>query len=220
MSFDNRPDHPMKSEIFVKLVTESELRKNTVKNFYNTVKENSPEGVFSAYHVKDPDGNPTESLLVHRITEDGRHEYEIPLLRNLTANEIYEVAMNLDRVLNEGNFLFETSTFDEECCVNEDDVGLYMEPDLFEQFATKLSQRMHDKWMHERIDAGWRYGSERCDEDMTHPLVKPWEQLTEEQQSIDYKLPEFVIDLFEEFGYTVVSHEELDEMIEEFSKRK
>lgn len=220
MSFDNRPDHPMKSELFVKLVTESELRKDTVKKFYNSVKENSPEGVFSAYHVKDPDGNPTESLLVHRITEDGQHEYEIPLLRNLTPNEIYEVAMNLDRVLNEGNFLFETSTFDEECCVNEDDVGLYMEPDLFEQFAVKLSQRMHDKWMHERIDAGWRYGAERCDEDKTHPLVKPWEQLTEDQQSIDYKLPEFVIDLLESFGYTVVSHEELDEMIEEFSKRK
>lgn len=220
MSFNNRPDHALEASIFVKVVTEKELRKNTVKAFYNTVKESAPENVLSHYDVQDKKGNPTTSLLIHRLTEDGKHEYEIPLVRNLTPDELYEVMLNLNTRLTEGDFLFESSTYDEDCCLTEDeDLDEYMEPDVFERFATKLAERMHDKWYMEREAAGWRFGAQRLEEEKTHPLMKHWNQLTEEEKQIDYKLPEFFIDLLEEFGYSVISNEELDEFTEYFSKK-
>ena len=220
MSFNNRPDHQLEASVFVKVVTEKELRKNIVKAFYNTVKESAPENVLSHYDIQDQKGNPTTSLLIHRLSEDGKHEYEIPLVRNLTPDELYEVMLNLNNKLTEGDFLFESSTYDEDCCLTEDeDLDEYMEPDVFERFATKLAERMHDKWYMERESAGWRFGPQRLEEEKTHPLMKHWNQLSEEEKQIDYKLPEFFIDLLEEFGYSVISNEELDEFTEHFSKK-
>lgn len=219
MSFDNRPDHPMKSEIFVKLVTENELRKDTIKKFYSTVKNSIPEGILNHYEVKDADGNPAQSYLVHRVAEDGHHEYEIPLYRNLTSNEIYEAATNLNRVLNEGDFLFETSSLDESCCPGEDGEGIVMEPDIYERFAERIAERMHNTWMHERMNAGWRYGRVRCDEQKTHPLIRSWGELNEDEKHIDYDLPQFFVELLEEFNYNVVSNEELDEMLNIIEKK-
>jgi len=220
MSFNNRPDRPIESSIYLRLVTEGEMRKNTIKSFYSTVKENAPENVLSHYDVQDPDGNPATTLLLHRVNEDNKHEYEIPLVRNLTPDEIYEVALNLNTKLNEGDFLLESSSFDDDCCLTEDDdPSEYMEADVFERFAEKLSERMHNVWYKEREDAGWRFGTQRLEEEKTHPLMKPWNQLTEEDKQIDYSLPEFFIDLLEEFGYAVVSHDELDGFSEEISKK-
>lgn len=213
MSFNNRPNRPIKTELFVKLVTENEIRNDTIKKFYTTFKNNAPEGILGSYSVQNESGQPEEVKLVHRITEDGSHEYEIPLYRNLTPTEICDITMHLTRTLNEGDFLFETSTFDEECCIEEDDNILYFEPELFEQFAETLSQRVHTKWMKERMEAGWRYGTKRSENEKTHPLVKSWEQLTEDEKAIDYNLPEFFVDLLEQYGYTILSKEELDGLL-------
>lgn len=220
MSFNNRPDRPIESTIFIKLVTEKEIRKNTVRSFYTTVKEHAPENVLSHYDVNDPDGNPTTTLLLHRINEDNKHEYEIPLVRNLTPDEIYEIVLNLDNTLTEGDFLLESSTYEEGCCLTEeDDLEEYMESDVFERFAEKLAERMHNEWYKEREAAGWRYGPQRLEEEKTHPLMRPWNQIIEDERQIDYSLPEFFIDLLEEFGYAVVSHEELNDLVEQVSKK-
>ena len=204
--------------MFVKLITENELRRENIKRFYNGVKSNAPLNTLNSYSVGGPFGDPEEVLLVHRTDEDGKHEYEIPLTRNLTPNEIYEIAQNLNHVLTEGNFVFETSTFDDECCIQEeDDIGGYMEPELFEQLASTLSERQHNKWLHERMNAGWRYGQVRDDALKTHPLIKPWDQLQEDHKAIDYEFPGFFVDLLDDYGYTVIGKDELNEL---YNKKK
>ena len=218
MSFNNRPDRPVEASTFVKIITEKELRKPTVKAFFNTVKENAPQNVIGHFDVQGPDGEPQQSFLVHRLDEEGKHEYIIPLVRNLTPNEIYEVMLNLDSKLNEGDFLFETSTFDEDCCP-EDELIEHMDSEIFERIAEKLAERMHNQWYSNREAAGWRYGPQRLEEDKTHPLMKPWNRLTEDEKQIDYSLPEFFIDVLEECGYSIISHNELECILEELSKK-
>ena len=221
MSFNNRPDRPVEAPTFIKIITEKELRKPTVKTFYNTVKESAPENVLSHFEVSGPNGEPEQAFLVHRLDESGKHEYEIPLVRNLTPNEIYEVMMNLDTKMNEGDFLLETSTFDEDCCGPEETIDLseYMEPQVFERIAEKIAERMHNKWYNEREAAGWRYGPQRLDEEKTHPLMKPWSRLTESEKQIDYSLPQFLIDVLDECGYSIISHNEVEGIIEQLSKK-
>ena len=220
MSFNNRPNRPAESQFFLKLVTEDEQNKNVVKKFYNTVSTYGPENVMSVFETTTPDGEPAQSSLVHRVLEDGQHEYEIPLVRNLTANEILEVVNQLENALVENDFLLETSTFDEDCCLNEDHDDLYFEPELTEQIATKFAERFHERWLNERLDKGWRVGPKRSDSKKTHPLAKPWSQLPEEHKIVDYDLPQVFVDLMEEFGYTVISHEELNELIGAASKKR
>lgn len=220
MSFNNRPDRPIEAPTFIKIVTENEWRKPTVKTFYNTVKEHAPENTLSHYDVQNPTGGPEQVFLLHRLNEDGKHEYEIPLVRNLTPDEIYEVMLNLNTKLTEGDFLLESSTYDENCCPEEvEDLEEYMDADVFERFAEKLAEQLHNKWYKEREAAGWRYGLQRLEEDKTHPLMKPWNQLSEEEKQIDYSLPQFFIDLLEESGYSIISHNELEGIIEQLSKK-
>ena len=220
MSFNNRPNKPVKAQFFLKMVSENAMDKNTVKKFYSTVETYAPQNVLTIYETATPDGEPTQAFLVHRELEEGGHEYEIPLVRNLTPNEIVEVMSQLESALVENDFLFETSTFDEECCLNEDNDDLFIAPDITENIAIKLSERTHTKWMNERMNKGWRYGTERSDEKKTHPLLKPWSQLAEEFRPVDYDAPQNFLDIMEEQGYTIISHEELNELIEIAEKKR
>ena len=217
MSFSNRPDRPAETQFYVRLVTEAPIRKESVKKFFKAVERYAPSGSLTVFEVKDPEGNPASVPLVHRKLEDGEHQYEIPLARNLTAEEVERVAMHLNTIFNEGNFLLETSTFDDGCCLHEDEEA-YMDPEITEQIAERLAERLHSQWLNERMDNGWRYGASRSDTSKTHPLMKPWNQLAEEYRTIDYDLPQVFVDLLEEFGYTLISHEELNELIEHASK--
>ena len=220
MSLSNRPDKPAEAQFYVRLVTESPIRKESVQKFFKTFERYSPEGVMSVFEVTDPSGGPAQAPLVHRVDENGEHQYEIPLTRNLTANEIEEVAIQLNTCFNEGNFLLETSTFDDDCCLYEDDDEDYVEPEVTEQLASRLAERMHGSWMHERLNNGWRYDKIRSDRNKTHPLIKPWDQLSEEHKLVDYDLPQMFVDLLEEFHYTIISEEELSELIEAASKKR
>ncbi len=220
MSLSNRPDKPAEAQFYVRLVTESPIRKDSVKKFYKTFEQYAPVNVMTVFEIADPDGNPSQAPLVHRIDENGEHQYEIPLVRNLTPTEIEEVALQLNACFNEGNFLFETSTFDEDCCLYEDDDEDYVEEEVTDQIATKLAERMHNTWMHQRLDNGWRYDKIRSDRNKTHPLVKPWDQLSEEHRVVDHDLPQMFVDLLEEHGYTIISEEELSELIETASKKR
>lgn len=234
MSFNNRPDRPAESQFYIRLVTETPIRKENVKKFFKAVERYAPSGSLAVYEVKDPHGNPASVPLVHRVVEvEGKrrsglmapkkvqeHQYEVPLTRNLVAEEIERVAMHLNTAFNEGNFLLETSSFDENCCLTEDEEEAYMDPEITQQIAEKLAERMHSQWMNERLDNGWRYGTSRSDEGKTHPLMKPWNQLAEQYRNIDYSLPQVFVDLLEEFGYTLIGYDELNELIEDASKTR
>jgi TrkA family protein/RyR domain-containing protein len=49
----------------------------------------------------------------------------------------------------------------------------------------KLARIEHDRWVHDKERAGFRYGPERDDELRTHPLMVPWEELAEEEREKD-----------------------------------
>ena len=220
MSFNNRPETPAEAQFYLRLVTEKELPTRTIHKFYETISTYAPQNVLSIYETTSPEGNPAQSVLLHRIMEDKKHEYELPLVRNLTPNEIVEVVKQLEYALTENDFLFETSTFDEECCINEDHNDLYVEPEISEQIANKFAERAHTCWLNERIEKGWRHGPQRDDNQKTHPLMKPWSQLPEEHKSVDLNSPQLLLDLLEEYGYTIISHSELNELIEASTKKR
>ncbi len=220
MSFNNRPNKPAEAQFFLKMVSENKMDSSTVKKFYSTVETYAPQNTLSIYETATPDGEPAQAALVHREIEEGGHEYEIPLVRNLTPDEIVEVMNQLENALVEHDFLLETSTFDEECCINEDHDDLYFEPEITEQIATTFAERSHSHWLNERIGKGWRYGNKKNETEKTHPLLKPWAQIPEEHRTIDSNAPQLLLDLLEEYGYTVISHAELDELIETAEKKR
>lgn len=57
------------------------------------------------------------------------------------------------------------------------------------QFTPKeielLSAEEHIRWMKEKISEGWKYGEERDDQKLIHPLIVPWEKLPEVEKDKD-----------------------------------
>lgn len=211
MSLANK-ERPAQADFYLRFQTNEALRKDTVRKLYATIKEKCPDGILHIYETTDNEGNPKQAFLVHRVNEEGKHVYEVPLVRNLTADEIYEVAVRLNTTFTEGDYLFETSTMDEDCCPYEDEL-IDIEPEIYEELAKRLTERSHNLWVDERVAQGWHLGETRNDKNKTHPLIKPWNLLSEEQKAIDFDLPKNMLDLLEEFGYTVISTDELTELL-------
>jgi RyR domain len=49
----------------------------------------------------------------------------------------------------------------------------------------RLARVEHDRWMYQKLESGWRHGTPRSDEDKIHPLIKPYDELTEAEKDLD-----------------------------------
>lgn len=218
---DNRPRHQPQNQFYIRLVSDKPLGRTDVKKFYQTVQNHGPQNTATVMETEGPDGGPAQAALVHRIGDDTRHQYEVPLSRNWTPNEIIRVVEAMDQAITQGDWLLESSTFDEDCCIYEDDGEDYMlDEDVMTAIARRTSQRLHETWLNERMERGWRYGPTQNAEQRTHPLIRPWAQLPEEHRKIDYELPQLMVDILEEHGYTVISQDELNQLIEDATKKR
>lgn len=56
-------------------------------------------------------------------------------------------------------------------------------------------EAIHEWWMRERLESGWRYGEARDDDARTHPCIVPYEQLPPEQKAKDYLFKAIVLAL-------------------------
>jgi hypothetical protein len=54
-------------------------------------------------------------------------------------------------------------------------------PEEIEQLAIME----HDRWMEERLAAGWRYGKEKNVQEKISPYLVPWEELKEDIRQLD-----------------------------------
>jgi hypothetical protein len=48
-----------------------------------------------------------------------------------------------------------------------------------------LAENTHEQWARNRINEGWVYGSERNDRKKTHPGLKPYKELSDEEKNYD-----------------------------------
>ncbi|MCG8345381.1 MAG: hypothetical protein MI685_09535, partial [Chlorobiales bacterium] len=57
--------------------------------------------------------------------------------------------------------------------------------EMIEDGEDLSSAMMHENWLKGKIEQGWTYGEEKCEESKTHPCCIPYEQLPEEQKKKD-----------------------------------
>lgn len=63
-----------------------------------------------------------------------------------------------------------------------------------------LARYEHDRWVSERIAAGWTYGPKRDDDAKVHDLLVPWLYLTPQKQDVDRQVVRAVPDLIQATG--------------------
>jgi hypothetical protein len=66
-----------------------------------------------------------------------------------------------------------------------------------------LARYEHDRWVSERIAAGWTYGPQRDDEAKVHDLLVPWLYLTPHKQDVDRQVVRALPGLIEAAGWYI-----------------
>lgn len=67
-----------------------------------------------------------------------------------------------------------------------------------------LSKNVHDNWALERLNDGWKYGSERNDEKKEHPCLIPYEELTENEKEYDRNTAIQTLKVVISLGYQII----------------
>lgn len=193
--------------MYIRLETEK-LDKDQLKLWYRIVKKYAPSGTVTGFQVPDQDGNLKTALMVSRPTDNG-YEYDIPLTRDLLDEELEPIVMAWAAAYPEKDFTISSTSADVEAKRQGPADTIDMDERQYNNFCESLAKQAHAKWCADRQDNGWRYGLNYSRKEKTHPLLRPWEQLSEQEKDIDHDLPRTMVQELNDQGYVVVSRDEL-----------
>lgn len=181
-------------------VATKDATKELAKAWYKSLRASLPSGVLTTAQVEDS----TAAMTTQK--GDSTVTFIVPLVRELTANEVEAAIRALDdKVEIDFKVAAQQTRVDEN---PEIEVELPAEPVL--ELCSMWAKRKHDDWMKDKLDAGWRYGSTRSTKDQTHPLLRTWAELPEEYRKVDTKPLEELLKLLNEHGYVLVKKDEID----------
>ncbi len=161
----------------IRLVVKKPVKKIWQKMFLNIVTKIGPAGIVRPVHIIDEFGA-TKQIHLRSYKMEDDFIYEVPLVRNLEEKEAEKIIKMWAKFYDVGDFIIETSTpykDDETVADDSDDVMTCCE-------KAKLK---HNKWMHNKVKEGYRYGLTYSEQNMTHPMLRPWEQLPAQYRQID-----------------------------------
>lgn len=86
-----------------------------------------------------------------------------------------------------------------------DTSDVILSKDLLE-LTEKLAENTHDVWAVGRIKQGWKYGSERNDEEKETPCLLPYDQLPDSEKEYDRQTALETLKLIVKLGYRIQKH--------------
>jgi len=201
---------PLKIPRFIKLTVREPLDRRMVSAWCNTVREAAPKGVMViTIQTVDDKGQPRGVKIVRREYRK-KQSYLVPLTRDLLPDETEEIVNAFANKHPEMDFDIETNqtrlTASQRHAISVDQTK-YLE------LCTALAKHKHEDWIRERSDAGWRYGTNFSMVNKTNPLIMPWDQLPDRYRVPDMELPQKLVDVLGEYGYAVVSQDEIAKLL-------
>lgn len=153
--------------------------------FWKTVKRVGPDDIIKPIQVYDEVGETKFVYLRHYNDDENNHVYEVSLNRDLTEKEAEKIVIVWEQLFDDGygDFVIETST---PYTGKENDD--HLNNDLSQNTVSEEAKIHHNEWMKRKMDEGWRYGLYFSEEEKTHPMLLPWEQLSEKNKEFNSML--------------------------------
>lgn len=170
------------ADSFIELKVKNDLSKDDAKLWKSVVESNGPAGILGSAEVK-----PGHVSSFFKINKKSFVVYIIPLLRDLTEEEVKKIFLAWNRVYKTGDFEIDYST------IGFNDTKL----NSFKENSTKdiienLAKKNHQIWCSRMNKEGWSYGPKLVDIDKKHPMLLPWYELADKykenkiQQVLDF----------------------------------
>jgi hypothetical protein len=193
-------------EHFIALtVRAKDAKKNLAKIWYQVVSDNLTGGLTTTVQTGDTTARMKLSKNGEKVT------LTIPLVRNLTANEVEEVIGCLNECYSKD---FSVSSSRLEIGV-KDEVEVEIDHGPLLSLCTAWAKQKHDEWMKDKVDSGWRYGPSVSMANKTHPLIRTWSDLPDAYRKVDTSQAEGMLKLMNEHGYVMIAKHELDQLMRE-----
>lgn len=76
-------------------------------------------------------------------------------------------------------------------------------PEELEPLKEQIAKNVHEVWAYNRIRQGWSYGKERNDQLKTHPSIRPYEELSDEEKDYDRNTSLNTLKLIIKLGFRI-----------------
>lgn len=83
-----------------------------------------------------------------------------------------------------------------------DTSGIVMNEELLE-LIERLALNQHELFAKEFLDAGWQFGDTCSVQNRTHPMLMPYQELTDEQRARYHKTVSAVVSALLALGYNI-----------------
>ena len=200
-------NEPVRVDRYISLITEEELERSEVAAWFRHVTNKAPYGVVTTLQGTNNEKQPQTITLVHRETKSA-HSYMIPITRDLLEYEAQRIVTAWAETHEDVDFDIEVTVVPTNPFVKKDE-SITVEQQKYVDLASSWAKKEHEEWASARTKEGWRYGQELSIEDRTHPLLRPWSELSDKHKSVDFDRPQKLIDLLNDQGYAVVSKDDI-----------
>jgi len=201
-------DKPLNISRYLLLAVKEPLDKSQMRSWLQIARRTAPSGVIASVQTTDDQGTLRSVSMVHREGKK-KHSYLIPLTRDLGAEEVHKIVEAFAEEEPDLDFDVETNSVE---IAPEERNGISVNDEQHLAVCTAMAKARHNKWMRDRLNSGWRYGLKVDSEEMTHPMLRPWEQLPDNFRQIDMDSPQALLDLIAAQGYAIIAQDELDRL--------
>ena len=178
------------------------------------VKDNAPSGTIATIQTTDDQGALKSVCMVHKEGKK-KNAYQIPLTRDLAPDEVQKI---VDVFSEKSDLEWWDIETNETIIQAKERAGIDVDDERHLAICTAMAKKRHDQWMKDRLDNGWRYGVSFNNEEKTHPLLRPWEQLPDQFKKPDMETPQALMDLIRANGFVIVGKDDLEKLIQKSKK--
>lgn len=199
---------PVKIQHSIRLIVKKKLTKDGLKLWYKIVKQHAPNGTVTSTQLRNADKGLRNVSVIIKKYANGSYGYIVPLTRDLTDKEISKIAYAWTKKF---SYDFDIDAPDSS---NDLDVDgdIEVPNEVLNKFSVQVAKKMHEKWYKKMVDKGWRYSQKYSSKNKTHPLLRPWDQLPEENKDVDPSIPQLLLDLLYDQGYVVITKSDYEEL--------
>ena len=144
---------------------------------------------------------PDHTVVVKEITNDC-----ITIFDPNSANkqDLYSLSQFVNAWADSKNFMVLIPCDSDEYAPTPIDVSDVELADNLIELREAIAENAHDIWAKERMREGWRYGSQRNDQQKLHPCLVPYSKLPESEKEYDRQMAMQTIKLMKKLGYELV----------------
>lgn len=165
------------SNHYMRLLTDVELNTKQKTIWYRVV-----EKFLGAEYSTQPE-NFIDRMTSHREELEGDDEFPYVYVVYLSDDVDPGIAERIVYIWSEiypRDFLIESSAeySDDEC--DCDDCEVEIDDAMHEEIQRRASKFLHNRWVEDRINEGWRFGMSTSREQRISPRIRDWDSLHEE----------------------------------------